>query len=112
MHIWLGIKTYPTRRKSYSGLQTAALEFIPSFPATWEERPAIGQGRLFGEFDPDLGKPPKFEKWYESLTDEFERTTQKTRQVTMVTLGLQVMNSTKMGAISFPISFRRVQKNG
>jgi hypothetical protein len=23
---------------------------------------------LFGDFDPDLGKPPKFEKWYESLT--------------------------------------------
>ncbi len=43
------------------------LEFTPSFKATWEGAPALGQGRLFGVFDAYLGKPPEFEKWYESL---------------------------------------------
>jgi hypothetical protein len=43
------------------------LEFTSSFNATWEGKPALGQGRLFGIFDQYLGKPPGFEKWYESL---------------------------------------------
>jgi len=40
------------------GLQTPTLEFSSSFKATWEGKPALGQGRLFGDFDPYLGKPP------------------------------------------------------
>jgi hypothetical protein len=40
------------------------LEFVSSFQATWEGKPALGQGRLFGNFEPYLGKPPEFEKWY------------------------------------------------
>jgi hypothetical protein len=40
------------------------LEFTSSFKATWEEKPALGQGRLYGIFN---GKPPDFEKWYEAL---------------------------------------------
>jgi len=40
------------------------LEFTSSFTATWEGKPALGQGRLYGIFE---GKPPEFEKWYESL---------------------------------------------
>jgi hypothetical protein len=49
------------------GLQTPTLEFTSSFVATWEGKPALGQGRLFGDFDPLLEKPPDFEKWYETL---------------------------------------------
>ena len=49
------------------GLNTPILEFTSSFTATWEGKPALGQGRLFGNFEPYLGKPPEFEKWYESL---------------------------------------------
>jgi hypothetical protein len=48
-------------------LKTPILEFTPSFTATWEGMPGLGQGRLFGNFEPYLGKPPDFEKWYESL---------------------------------------------
>jgi len=49
------------------GLRTPTLEFVPSFNGTWEGRPALGQGRLFGDFDAYLAKPPEYEKWFESL---------------------------------------------
>jgi hypothetical protein len=48
-------------------LKAPILEFTPSFAATWEGKPALGQGRLFGNFEPYLGKSEEFEKWYESL---------------------------------------------
>ncbi len=43
------------------------LEFTPSFTATWEGNPALGQGRLFGNFESYLGKPQDFAKWYDRL---------------------------------------------
>ena len=49
------------------GLNTPTLEFSSSFQAKWEGKPALGQGRLFGNFEPYLDKPPNFEKWYERL---------------------------------------------
>jgi hypothetical protein len=49
------------------GFHPPTLEFNSSFKATWEGKPALGQGRLFGDFDPYLGKPPEFEKWYETM---------------------------------------------
>jgi hypothetical protein len=48
-------------------LRAPILEFTRSFTATWEAKPALGQGRLFGSFEPYLGKPEEFGKWYESL---------------------------------------------
>lgn len=48
-------------------LKTPTLEFTPSFTATWDGKPGLGQGRLFGNFEPYLGKPPDFERWYEAL---------------------------------------------
>jgi hypothetical protein len=48
-------------------LKAPILEFAPSFTAKWEGKPALGQGRLFGNFEPYLGKPQAFERWYESL---------------------------------------------
>jgi hypothetical protein len=49
------------------GLWTPTLEFMESFSTTWEGKPALGQGRLFGDFDLYLGKPPEFAKWYDTL---------------------------------------------
>jgi hypothetical protein len=49
-------------------LNLPVLEFTPSFNASWEGKPALGQGRLFGDFDPHLGKTEGFVKWYESLS--------------------------------------------
>src|SRR5436853_4367800 len=42
------------------GLNTPTLEFAPSFTATWAGRPALGQGRLFGNFESYLRKPAAF----------------------------------------------------
>jgi hypothetical protein len=50
-----------------SGLKIPVLEYISSFTATWEGTPALGQGRLFGNFEAYLEKPPEFQKWYEGL---------------------------------------------
>jgi len=48
-------------------LDLPLLHLTGSTLATWEDKPALVQGRLYGVFDPDLEKPPGFEKWYESL---------------------------------------------
>jgi hypothetical protein len=49
------------------GLRTPTLEFSSSLMTIWEEKPALVQGRIFGDFDQYLEKPPEFEKWYEML---------------------------------------------
>lgn len=48
-------------------LHLPVLEFDPPIMTQWEDRPALVQGRLYGQFDQYLGKPPEFEKWYEGL---------------------------------------------
>jgi hypothetical protein len=50
-------------------LNEPVLEYMPSFYNRWQERPGLGQGRLFGNFESHLGKPPDFFKWYESLAN-------------------------------------------
>jgi hypothetical protein len=59
------------------GLNTAILEFTPSFTAIWEGKPALGQGRLFGNFESYLGKPKAFEEWFDSLVRWIRRNYQK-----------------------------------
>jgi hypothetical protein len=59
------------------GLKTAILEFTPSFTGTWEGKPALGQGRLFGNFEPYLEKPKAFEQWFDSLVRWIRRNYQK-----------------------------------
>jgi hypothetical protein len=56
-------------RRCYTidSLHLPVLEFDPCITTEWEGRPALVQGRLYGQFDPWLKKPPEFEKWYESL---------------------------------------------
>lgn len=49
-------------------LHTPTIEFNSSFKQTWEGKPALGQGRLYGHFDPYLEKPAAFAKWYDHLT--------------------------------------------
>ena len=60
-----------------SNLYAPILEFRPSILTTWEEKPALVQGRLYGIFDPDLGKPPEFEKWYERLVRWIRKTNRR-----------------------------------
>jgi hypothetical protein len=48
-------------------LKLPVLEFTPSFNARWEHKPALGQGRLFGNFERYLGKSRDFENWYQGL---------------------------------------------
>ena len=50
------------------GLRTPTLEFSSSLLTAWEGKPALIQGRLFGDFDSNLNKPRAFEKWYEMLS--------------------------------------------
>jgi hypothetical protein len=47
--------------------QLPLLEFSSCLKTEWEGRPALIQERLYGQFDPDLNKPPEFEKWFEKL---------------------------------------------
>jgi hypothetical protein len=54
-------------------LKLPVLEFMPSFKANWEGKPALGQGRLFGNFEPYLGKPREFTEWYELLASWIRR---------------------------------------
>lgn len=58
-------------------LKVPILELTPSFTANWQGKPGLGQGRLFGSFEPYLGKPQDFEKWYESLVRWIRRNYQK-----------------------------------
>jgi hypothetical protein len=52
-------------------LRHPILEFVPSIQTTWKRHAALGQGRLFGEFDGSagngLGMAADFQKWYERL---------------------------------------------
>jgi hypothetical protein len=59
------------------GLHTPTLEFTQSFYSEWEGKPALVQGRLFGDFDQYLAKPPGFEKWYETLVRWIRKNYQK-----------------------------------
>jgi len=49
-------------------LHEPVLEYMPSFSNTWKQKPALGQGRLFGNFEAYLEKPKDFMKWYQDLT--------------------------------------------
>jgi hypothetical protein len=61
-----------------SNLNEPILEFRPSSAlVTWEEKRALVQGRLYGIFDPYLGKPPEFQKWYERLVRWIQKTYKK-----------------------------------
>jgi hypothetical protein len=50
-----------------SDLYEPILGISPSLLTTWEDKPALVQGQLYGIFDPYLGKPREFQKWYERL---------------------------------------------
>src|SRR5208337_3406734 len=50
------------------------LEFTSSLTTSWEGKPALVQGRLYGIFE---GKPAEFEKWYDSLVRWIRKNYQK-----------------------------------
>lgn len=76
-------------------LHNPIVEFTPSFTATWERKPALGQGRLYSIFD---GKPPEFEKWYESVARWIRTNYQK--------------NPTSMGGYVGPAAYEFYQSGG
>jgi hypothetical protein len=43
------------------------LELSTCLKSEWEGRPALVQGRMYGQFEANLHKLPEFEKWYEML---------------------------------------------
>lgn len=62
-------------------LKEPALEYMSSFPSLWKEEPALGQGRLFGNFEPYLDKPADFMKWYEVLAGWIRKHYSKNKKV-------------------------------
>jgi hypothetical protein len=84
------------------GLRTPTLEFTPSFTATWEGKPGLGQGRLFGNFEPYLGKPADFEKWYETLVRWIRQNYQKSPASTGGYVGPEAYEFYKSGAYLLP----------
>ncbi len=63
-------------------LNEPIIEFTPSFTATWCGKPSLGQGRLFGNFEPYLGKPADFGGWYGSLVRWIRQHYRKNRATT------------------------------
>lgn len=83
-------------------LKAPILEFTPSFTATWEGKPALGQGRLFGNFEPYLGKLQAFEKWYESLVRWIRQNYQKSPASTVGYVGPAAYEFYKGGGYLLP----------
>lgn len=48
-------------------LRLPVMEYLPSIEAVWEGVPGLCQGRIFGNFEPDLGKPKQFLDSYNEL---------------------------------------------
>lgn len=48
-------------------LRLPVMEYVPSSTAKWEDQPALCQGRLFGDFEANLGKPKQFLRSYQVL---------------------------------------------
>jgi len=78
------------------------LEFMPSFKATWEGKPALGQGRLFGNFEPYLGKPKDFEKWYEDLASWIRKRYRKNPAGSSGFVGPEAFDFYKSGGFLLP----------
>ena len=83
-------------------LRMPILEFTPSFTATWEDRPALGQGRLFGNFEPYLEKPESFSKWYERLVRWIRRHYRKSPATTGGYVGPAAYEFYEKGAYLLP----------
>jgi hypothetical protein len=75
------------------------LEFTSSFRATWEGKPALGQGRLYGIFAQKL---PEFEKWYETLVRWIRRNYQKNPRDTGGYVGPAAYEFYKSGGYLLP----------
>lgn len=85
-------------------LDLPLLQLSGSALTTWEEKPALVQGRLYGIFDPDLEKPPEFEKWYEHLARWIARVTRRIQPAWPDTLRHRPSNYLNRAGICFPNS--------
>jgi hypothetical protein len=94
------------------GLRTLTLEFTHSFSATWEGKPALGQGRLFGDFDLYLRKPPEFEKWYETLVRWIRKNYKKNPASSTGYIGPAAFEFYEKGGYLLPQTFPPSTKEG
>jgi hypothetical protein len=85
-----------------SELRMPILEYTSSFTATGEGKPRLGQGRLFGNFEAYLGKPPEFEKWYETLVRWIRRNYRKNPRGTGGYVGPAAYEFYKSGGYLLP----------
>ena len=74
------------------GLKTAVLEFTPSFTGIWEGKPALGQGRLFGNFEPYLGRVVAYSLYHHKLERTCLRSGPNPQVVPKVRFSLQRRN--------------------
>jgi hypothetical protein len=75
------------------------LEFTSSLTTTWEGKPALVQGRLYGIFE---GKPAGFEKWYDSLVRWIRKNYQKNPRGTGGYVGPAAYDFYKKGGYLLP----------
>jgi hypothetical protein len=95
---WVPLSGYFT----VSELRMPILEYTASFTATGEGKPRLGQGRLFGNFEAYLGKPPEFEKWYETLVRWIRRNYRKNPRGTGGYVGPAAYEFYKSGGYLLP----------
>ena len=93
-------------------LRLPVLEFMPSFKAKWEGKPALGQGRLFGNFEAYLNKPADFEKWYEGLASWIRKRCRKSPLGPGGFVGPEAFEFYRAGGFLLPTSCRPARQNG
>jgi hypothetical protein len=79
-------------------LTLPVLQLIRSTVTTWEDKPALVQGRLYGIFDAYLEKPSEFQKWYECLVRWIRKNYRR--------------NPTSMGGYLGPAALRLFEEGG
>jgi len=83
-------------------LRQPVLEFTQCLLTTWEEKPALVQGRLFGDFDEYLGKPLEFEKWFDALARWMRKNLEKNPTATGGYVGPAAYGLYKSGGFLLP----------
>jgi len=79
------------------------LEFSLSVLTEWKGKPALTQGRIYGQFD---GKPIEFEKWFEQIVRYIRKIGARILYRWAVMSALRRANGSLLAACSCPPSIR------
>ncbi len=60
-------------------LRNPILEYTPSVQTAWKRHAALGQGRLCGEFEAQVGKAAEFQRWYDGLVEWLRKNYRESR---------------------------------